>query len=101
MPRYLWKIQLADTYGLSTFLEENIGGVYTGRPTKKHRKMTIRQFFIQLCRCPKFILCLILATNPSLKQPLPERRNASLPEMPLIFLPNCVRAGRSFLEADF
>ena len=46
-------------------------------------------------------LCLILTMKPSLKQPSPERRNASLPEMPLIFLPNCVRAGRSSLQADF
>jgi uncharacterized Tic20 family protein len=36
-------------------LEENIDRVYTGRPTKKDRKITIRQFFIQLCGCPKFI----------------------------------------------
>lgn len=53
VPCYLLEKELVETYRLSTFWDGNIGRVYTGRPTKKDTKMTIRQFFIQAMGCPK------------------------------------------------
>jgi hypothetical protein len=55
VPRYLWEIQLADTYGLFTLGDGNIGRVCMERPTIKGTKMTICPFSIQPWGCSKAI----------------------------------------------